>query len=211
MNQNELYKTLAVETPRPEIVETPKPEVAVVEPQKSITDEEAGFELDNLATSLYEQYEKLSPAQRFVAEVAPGTGEAISAYETPKYARETKEAFEEGNYGQTAIKGLLTAMSAIGAVPILGTAVRAPKAIIKAGLKVGMSKVDESKLVKNELTIAVQVNGKLRGQINVSSSLSKDDIIINSKEHENVQNYIKNKEVIKEIYVSGKLVNFVVK
>ncbi len=150
MNQNELYKTLAVETPRPEIVETPKPEVAVVEPQKSITDEEAGFELDNLATSLYEQYEKLSPAQRFVAEVAPGTGEAISAYETPKYARETKEAFEEGNYGQTAIKGLLTAMSAIGAVPILGTAVRAPKAIIKAGLKVGMSKVDESKLVKNK-------------------------------------------------------------
>ena len=60
MNQNELYKTLAVETPRPEIVETPKPEVAVVKPQKSITDEEAGFELDNLGTSLLERFEKLS-------------------------------------------------------------------------------------------------------------------------------------------------------
>ena len=70
---------------------------------------------------------------------------------------------------------------------------------------------DESKLVKNEITVAIQVNGKLRGQINVSSNLSKDDIIINSKEHENVQSYIKNKEVIKEIYVPGKLVNFVVK
>jgi len=144
MNQNELYKTLAVETPRPEIVETPKPEVAVVKPQKSITDEEAGFELDNLATSLYEQYEKLSPAQRFVAEVAPGTGEAISAYETPKYARETKEAFEEGNYGQTAIKGLLTAMSAIGSVPILGAAVRVPKAIVKTGAKKIAEKIQDT-------------------------------------------------------------------
>jgi len=72
-------------------------------------------------------------------------------------------------------------------------------------------KYDESKLVKNEITVAIQVNGKLRGQINVLSTLSKDDIIINSKEHENVQSYIKNKEVIKEIYVPGKLVNFVVK
>tara|TARA_R110000822_G_scaffold106157_1_gene234160 strand:+ start:536 stop:1486 length:951 start_codon:yes stop_codon:yes gene_type:complete len=144
MNQNELYKNLAVETPRPEIVETPKPEVAVVKPQKSITDEEAGFELDNLATSLYEQYEKLSPAQRFVAEVAPGTGEAISAYETPKYARETKEAFREGNYGETAIKGLLTGMSAIGAVPILGAAVRAPKAIVKTGAKKIAEKIQDT-------------------------------------------------------------------
>ena len=144
MNQNELYKTLAVDIPRPEIVETPKPEVAVVKPQKSITDEEAGFELDNLATSLYEQYEKLSPAQRFVAEVAPGTGEAISAYETPKYARETKEAFEEGNYGQTAIKGLLTAMSAIGSVPILGAAVRVPKAIVKTGAKKIAEKIQDT-------------------------------------------------------------------
>ena len=67
MNQNELYKTLAVDIPRPEIVETPKPEVAVVKPQKSITDEEAGFELDNLGTSLLERFEKLSLGQQTLA------------------------------------------------------------------------------------------------------------------------------------------------
>ena len=72
-------------------------------------------------------------------------------------------------------------------------------------------KFDESKLVKDKITVAVQVNGKLRGQIDVSSDLSKDDILLSSKEHENVQNHINDKEIIKEIYVPGKLVNFVVK
>ena len=57
----------------------------------------------------------------------------------------------------------------------------------------------------------MQVNGKLRGQIDVSSDLSRDDILLSSKEHENVQNHINDKEIIKEIYVPGKLVNFVVK
>jgi len=205
MNQNELYKTLAVETPRPEIVETPKPEVAVVEPQKSITDEEAGFELDNLATSLYEQYEKLSPAQRFVAEVAPGTGEAISAYETPKYARETKEAFEEGNYGQTAIKGLLTAMSAIGSVPILGAAVRAPKAIVKTGAKKILQEFTSAKTSRPQIAaIFKDKNFDIKpGEINIdigggkfdkgSDYLKKNkkaknlvyDIFNRSKEHNN--------------------------
>ena len=72
-------------------------------------------------------------------------------------------------------------------------------------------KFDESKLVKDKITVAVQVNGKLRGQIDVSSDLSRDDILLSSKEHENVQNHINDKEIIKEIYVPGKLVNFVVK
>ena len=175
MNQNELYKTLAVETPRPEIVETPKPEVAVVKPQKSITDEEAGFELDNLGTSLLERFEKLSLGQQLVAGVTPVVGEAISAAEIPKYAGETKEAFKEGNYGQAAIKGLLTAMSAIGAVPILGTAVRAPKAIIKAGLKVGMSKVDETKLTLEGIRKAYKLPKTQRYvQPNKLKTLAKD-------------------------------------
>ena len=69
----------------------------------------------------------------------------------------------------------------------------------------------KSKLVKDKITVAVQVNGKLRGQIDVSSDLSRDDILLSSKEHENVQNHINDKEIIKEIYVPGKLVNFVVK
>jgi len=72
-------------------------------------------------------------------------------------------------------------------------------------------KYDKNKLIKNTMNIAIQVNGKLRGQINIETNLSKEDIIINCKNHENASLHIENKEIIKEIYVPGKLVNFVVK
>ena len=72
-------------------------------------------------------------------------------------------------------------------------------------------KYDENKLIKNTMNIAIQVNGKLRGQINIETNLSKEDIMNNCKNHENASLHIKNKEIIKEIYVPGKLVNFVVK
>ena len=57
----------------------------------------------------------------------------------------------------------------------------------------------------------VQVNGKLRGQINASNNDTKEDILNDSKRHNNVSVYLDGKKILKEIYVPGKLVNFVVK
>ncbi|MEI8230617.1 MAG: class I tRNA ligase family protein [Candidatus Peregrinibacteria bacterium] len=60
------------------------------------------------------------------------------------------------------------------------------------------------------LTIAIQVNGKLRGDIEVSAKASKEDVLSAAKKHVNVAKFLEGQTVKKEIYVPGKLVSFVV-
>ena len=64
---------------------------------------------------------------------------------------------------------------------------------------------------ENTITIAVQVNGKLRGNIEVAKTINNEKLLTSAKEHENVSIYIKDKHMIKEIVVPQRLVNFVVK
>jgi leucyl-tRNA synthetase len=70
---------------------------------------------------------------------------------------------------------------------------------------------DESMIVDNSMTIAIQVNGKLRGSIEVSIDATKDYILTQSKKLENIQKFTCGMSIVKEIYVPSKLVNFVVK
>ena len=70
---------------------------------------------------------------------------------------------------------------------------------------------DEEKLVDNEVTIGVQVNGKLRGTINVSVNASKEDVEKLAMENENVIKFTADKEIVKVIVIPGKIVNIVVK
>ena len=56
----------------------------------------------------------------------------------------------------------------------------------------------------------VQVNGKMKTVIEIDSSLSKDVVLGIVKADKKVEKNIKNKNIIKEIYVPGKIVNFVV-
>jgi len=69
---------------------------------------------------------------------------------------------------------------------------------------------DSALLVADALTIAVQVNGKLRGTISVDSSASKEEIIALAKEDSNVAKFLDGVDIKKEIYVPGKLVSLVV-
>ena len=57
----------------------------------------------------------------------------------------------------------------------------------------------------------MQVNGKLRGKIKISTELEKQQILEKAKQEENVAKFLADKEIIKEIVVPGKLINFVVK
>jgi leucyl-tRNA synthetase len=66
-------------------------------------------------------------------------------------------------------------------------------------------------LVSDQITIVFQVNGKLRGEAKFAKGASKDEIISTAKEHEKVQAFTNGKEIVKEIYVPGKLVNLAVK
>ncbi len=70
---------------------------------------------------------------------------------------------------------------------------------------------DEAKTVDNTVEIAIQVNGKLRGTMMIAVSDEKDAIIAAAKENENVKSFIDGKNIVKEIYVPGKLVNIVAK
>ncbi|MBD8007943.1 MULTISPECIES: leucine--tRNA ligase [Acinetobacter] len=75
--------------------------------------------------------------------------------------------------------------------------------------KVLFPSVDESALTRNTQTIVVQVNGKLRGKLEVSVDASKDDILAQAKALPEVQQFLTG-PTKKEIVVPNKLVNLVV-
>lgn len=66
-------------------------------------------------------------------------------------------------------------------------------------------------IVEDTVEIAIQINGKVRGTAQVSPDIDNDAVFAVALAVENVQKYVEGKEIIKKIYVSGKLVSFVVK
>ena len=72
-------------------------------------------------------------------------------------------------------------------------------------------KYDEEKMNESDVTIAVQVNGKVRGTINISKDLSNDEIEKKALENENVKKFIEGKEIVKVIVIQGRIVNIVIK
>ena len=73
----------------------------------------------------------------------------------------------------------------------------------------GWLSVDESALVKDEIKYVVQVNGKLRGEINVPASMNKEDIEAQAMNCSGVQRHIEGLTVRKVIVVPNRLVNIV--
>ena len=69
---------------------------------------------------------------------------------------------------------------------------------------------DESKIIESQVSVAVQVNGKLRGTINVPQDAAEDDVIIAAREEDNVARYLDGVEERRIVHVPGRLVNFVV-
>ncbi|MDB4964195.1 MAG: leucyl-tRNA synthetase [Myxococcales bacterium] len=69
---------------------------------------------------------------------------------------------------------------------------------------------DEAKLARDVMVIAVQVLGKLRGQIEVPPDATEATILAAAKADHKVQQFLAGKPIKREIYVKGRLVNFVV-
>lgn len=69
---------------------------------------------------------------------------------------------------------------------------------------------DDALLASDTITIVVQVNGKVRANISVAADATKDDIITAAKADDKVAAHTAGKDVRKEVYVPGKLVNLVV-
>ena len=68
---------------------------------------------------------------------------------------------------------------------------------------------DQKHLTADTMKIAVQINGKTRGVVDLGSNLNKDDIIKYITEDNNFKKYFLNKKINKEIYIPNRILNFV--
>jgi leucyl-tRNA synthetase len=70
---------------------------------------------------------------------------------------------------------------------------------------------EEKYTIKDEVTLAVQINGKVRGEIVVQRGSDDKFVLELAKNDERIKRYLEGKQLIKEIYVKDKLVSLVVK
>ena len=73
----------------------------------------------------------------------------------------------------------------------------------------GWPQLDKQALAEDEITVVVQVNGKLRSRLLVAAEIESETIQALALADEKVQNFIAGKQIRKVIYVPGKLVNIV--
>jgi leucyl-tRNA synthetase len=78
-------------------------------------------------------------------------------------------------------------------------------------LKAPWPKYDAALAKEEELEIPVQINGKLRSRIVVPADATEEEVLSRALADEKVQSMITGKQIVKKIYVPGKLVNIVVK
>ena len=70
---------------------------------------------------------------------------------------------------------------------------------------------DEAKCVDDEIEIVAQINGKVRAKLMIPAEIEAADAIALAKQDENVAKAIEGKQIVKELYVKGRLVNIVVR
>ena len=71
-------------------------------------------------------------------------------------------------------------------------------------------KFDENLLEVEEFELIIQVNGKVRGKINIDKSIDQEKIESIALDNENVNTHIGSSKIKKVIYVKEKLINFVI-
>ncbi|MBI6921951.1 leucine--tRNA ligase [Pseudomonas monteilii] len=79
----------------------------------------------------------------------------------------------------------------------------------QAVIDAGWPAVDEAALVQDTITLVVQVNGKLRGQVEMPAAASREEVEAAARSNENVLRFIDGLTIRKVIVVPGKLVNIV--
>ena len=70
---------------------------------------------------------------------------------------------------------------------------------------------DESHLIENEVTYPVSFNGKMRFNLTLPASMGQDEVIAAAMSAEGAAKWLDGKQVVKTIFVPGKIVNIVVK
>ena len=68
---------------------------------------------------------------------------------------------------------------------------------------------DESKTIDGEIELPIQINGKLKGTVNIA--LNSDETTVKELVHEKISKLLDGRQIVKEIYVKNKIYNIVVK
>ena len=70
---------------------------------------------------------------------------------------------------------------------------------------------DPNALVEQSIQIVVQVQGKLRARLDVPATIGKEEVLAMAKAHQSIVPRLEGKQIVKEIYVPKRLINFVVR
>lgn len=73
------------------------------------------------------------------------------------------------------------------------------------------SQYDEEKIIDTQIEMPIQINGKVRATINIAKDAKFDEIKEDIYENENIKKFISGKNIVKEIFIPGKICNIVVK
>jgi len=69
----------------------------------------------------------------------------------------------------------------------------------------------EAKLIDNLISLPVQVNGKVRGTVEISREMSQEEVELKAKQQENVAKHLDGMTIIKVIYIKDKIINILVR
>ena len=76
--------------------------------------------------------------------------------------------------------------------------------------KTDWPKYDESMIIDETIDIAVQINGKTRGSISIFIDADQNTVEQTVKDHEKIKKYLSDTNILKVIYIKGRIINFVV-
>ena len=71
-------------------------------------------------------------------------------------------------------------------------------------------KVKQDLLVKENTTIIIQINGKKRGELIIGMNSSENKVLQESMKIKNIADFLKDKKIIKKIFVANKILNLVI-
>ena len=89
----------------------------------------------------------------------------------------------------------------------------AHECLVDLGFKKNISwpKYDENLLDDEKINIVIQINGKKREIIKVKKDTNEKEILTLIKKNDKIQNFIKNKEIVRKIFVPNKILNYIIK
>ncbi len=75
--------------------------------------------------------------------------------------------------------------------------------------KIEWPKINKSFLIEDEVTIVIQINGKKRGLILAKKDIEEKEVLNEAKKIENIKKNLKDKKIVKNIFVKNKIINFI--